>query len=375
MAGKPMRTDQSGGFEPRGQVSRVLYLIPLVLLLAAIWSFASRSSAGPAFAKDFYVDDPYAYESGSAVDTRGETVQPKGMSQNEPSGEFVLETSQDDENPRRFRKVGNLIEDAATGIRRPLPENGKLVRVAPLSNAQLPPDLRFGYGPRPSRLVIPQIGVDADVTTIGLDRNRALAVPRRAAVAGWWSGGFVPGETGPTVVVGHYDSKTAPGVFARLDQLSAGETIDIKLTDGSEYRYFVTEVQRLKKSTFPSERVYGPTDSSTLRLVTCGGKFDRRTGHYVDNTIVYAELLYVTTPVDLGATTFATVVPTTATLTTVLLTTSAPPTTATPTIATPTTVPLTTAVVSAPITSPLTAPTSVPLVVETLAPTSPELAP
>jgi hypothetical protein len=27
---------------------------------------------------------------------------------------------------------------------------------------------------------------------------------------------------------------------------------------------------------------------SVLRLVTCSGNFDRSTGHYVDNTIVYA---------------------------------------------------------------------------------------
>ena len=28
----------------------------------------------------------------------------------------------------------------------------------------------------------------------------------------------------------------------------------------------------------------------SLRLVTCGGPFDKATGHYVDNIIVYAHL-------------------------------------------------------------------------------------
>jgi hypothetical protein len=28
-----------------------------------------------------------------------------------------------------------------------------------------------------------------------------------------------------------------------------------------------------------------------LRLITCGGPFDRATGHYVDNIIVYAHLV------------------------------------------------------------------------------------
>ncbi|WP_247659418.1 class F sortase [Micromonospora sp. U56] len=34
--------------------------------------------------------------------------------------------------------------------------------------------------------------------------------------------------------------------------------------------------------------MYGPTPGPELRLVTCGGAFDRRTGHYRDNLVVFA---------------------------------------------------------------------------------------
>jgi hypothetical protein len=34
--------------------------------------------------------------------------------------------------------------------------------------------------------------------------------------------------------------------------------------------------------------VFGKTRLAALRLVTCSGNFDPSTGHYVDNTIVYA---------------------------------------------------------------------------------------
>jgi hypothetical protein len=48
------------------------------------------------------------------------------------------------------------------------------------------------------------------------------------------------------VIVGHVDSRDGPAVFFRL-----GEPV--------------------------------------LRLITCGGSFDRSTGHYRDNIIVFAE--------------------------------------------------------------------------------------
>jgi hypothetical protein len=35
--------------------------------------------------------------------------------------------------------------------------------------------------------------------------------------------------------------------------------------------------------------VYGRTAGATLRLITCSGTFDRSSGHYLDNTVVYAD--------------------------------------------------------------------------------------
>jgi hypothetical protein len=39
--------------------------------------------------------------------------------------------------------------------------------------------------------------------------------------------------------------------------------------------------------------VYGPLDHAGLRLVTCGGAFDRTERSYRDNIIVYAALTSV----------------------------------------------------------------------------------
>jgi len=44
------------------------------------------------------------------------------------------------------------------------------------------------------------------------------------------------------------------------------------------------------KDHFPTHEVYGIQPAPVLRLVTCGGVFDRRPpGHYRDNVVVYAD--------------------------------------------------------------------------------------
>jgi Sortase domain len=219
--------------------------------------------------------------------------------QSSASSPVGKEFSEDLYSPDRYRVLPNgMIEDTATGLVRKLdsghvgdsPSAADIRAFISLTDDQRA-DLRNGVGPRPTRLVVGAIGVDADVIPIGLDVNRALAVPRDAQVTGWWSGGSVPGESGPTVIVGHFDSKVASGVFAKLQTLRKGASITIEDSEGSKYVYEVVQMEHLHKTAFPTEKVYGSTDGSTLRLVTCGGKFNRATGHYVDNTIAYAVLV------------------------------------------------------------------------------------
>jgi hypothetical protein len=52
----------------------------------------------------------------------------------------------------------------------------------------------------------------------------------------------------------------------------------------------VQRVEQYPKARFPTADVYYPTLTPMLRLVTCGGAFDRKVGHYVDNVIVFATL-------------------------------------------------------------------------------------
>jgi hypothetical protein len=141
----------------------------------------------------------------------------------------------------------------------------------------------------PIRLLVPAAGVDAPLTGAGLDPAGALVPPADPAVAGWYTGGPVPGETGPAVITGHVDWTGGPAVFAGLADLGPGAEVLVARADGSTARFTVTGVVRRAKSDFPAAEVYAPAAGAELRLITCGGAFDRARGSYEDNVIVFAE--------------------------------------------------------------------------------------
>lgn len=144
----------------------------------------------------------------------------------------------------------------------------------------------------PTRVRIPSIDVDTGVIDLGVNPDRTLEVPKDISVTGWYTGRSVPGEVGPSVVVGHVDSAVAgAGVFFNLRQLEAGAMIEIERSDGSVAEFTVTSLVLVEKDEFPTEKVYGSTEQPTLRLITCGGGFDRGAGSYLGNVIVYAEHL------------------------------------------------------------------------------------
>ena len=53
-------------------------------------------------------------------------------------------------------------------------------------------------------------------------------------------------------------------------------------------RFAVTRVREVAKAQFPTAAVYAPTPRPELRLITCGGRFDRAARSYVDNIVVEA---------------------------------------------------------------------------------------
>lgn len=155
---------------------------------------------------------------------------------------------------------------------------------------------RQADAPRPTGLVVPSAGVDTRLLPLGLLPDGAMEVPADAAVAGWYEPGPVPGEPGPAVIAGHVDSKSGPGVFFALRRLQPGDPVTVELDDGERLVFSVTAVEQHPKDGLPVDRIWNDTEQPVLRLVTCGGTFDRATGHYTDNVVVFAELVRSTSP-------------------------------------------------------------------------------
>lgn len=145
--------------------------------------------------------------------------------------------------------------------------------------------------PVPARLHIPSLQVDAPVGSVGLLADRSVEVPKRWEDVGWFDGGARPGENGPAVLLGHVDSKSGPAVFVRLPHVAVGALVEVVDAEGGVTRFAVDRVQQYPKTRFPTEAVYLPALSPELRLVTCGGAFNRASGHYVDNIVVFASPL------------------------------------------------------------------------------------
>jgi sortase (surface protein transpeptidase) len=143
----------------------------------------------------------------------------------------------------------------------------------------------------PVRLRIPSLGVDAPVGPVAKAADGTVEVPTRWEDVGWFDAGARPGEDGPSVLLGHVDSKAGPAVFARLPTAPAGTVVEVVGDRGQVTRWRVERTEQHPKTRFPTEAVYLPALRPELRLVTCGGEFDRATGHYRDNVVVSASLV------------------------------------------------------------------------------------
>ncbi|MEU8651250.1 class F sortase [Streptomyces sp. NPDC048737] len=144
---------------------------------------------------------------------------------------------------------------------------------------------------RATRLAIPYLGLDAPVMDLRLDSRRRLPAPPEddPELVGWYADGPSPGGPGTAVAVGHLDTDSGPAVFAGLSELSRGRRVEVRRADGRTAVYRVDRIENYEKAHFPDREVYGDRGRPELRLITCGGTFDRRSG-YSGNLVVFAHL-------------------------------------------------------------------------------------
>lgn len=149
---------------------------------------------------------------------------------------------------------------------------------------------------RPVHITIPSLGVSAPVSVLGLNHDGSPQVPTNFYVPGWYKFGPTPGQRGSAVILGHVDSFKGPAVFFHLVDLKIGSPIIVTLADRTVVRFDVIGLREYSKGHFPDRVVYGRRSYSAMQLVTCGGTFDRATGHYESNIVAYTALVSKSVP-------------------------------------------------------------------------------
>ncbi|WP_031086339.1 class F sortase [Streptomyces sp. NRRL WC-3549] len=144
---------------------------------------------------------------------------------------------------------------------------------------------------RPVKVAVPAIFIEAPVTGLGLDKKGRLGAPplSKPKLVGWYEKGPSPGEAGTSLIVGHRDTETGPAIFLNLNALRRGDTVKVTRADKKTAVFSVDEVKTYTKEEFPDDKVYGATGRPELRLMTCGGRFDKKNG-YSANVVVFAHL-------------------------------------------------------------------------------------
>ena len=66
--------------------------------------------------------------------------------------------------------------------------------------------------------------------------------------------------------------------------------MSVTRADGTVATFTIDSVARYPKAEFPTALVYGHTSRAEIRLITCGGAFDRTIQHYTDNVIAFGHL-------------------------------------------------------------------------------------
>jgi len=147
-----------------------------------------------------------------------------------------------------------------------------------------------------ARIAIPKYEVDAPVVIRGVDANRVMETPDGPYNVAWYNFSQRPGYGSNAVFSGHVDYVDyGPAVFWHLKDLVEGDTIEVRLTEGTVYTYRV--VSRSQVAAEPTQeelaQIVGETPTEVVTLITCGGTFDGR--QYDQRTIVRAERVYDTT--------------------------------------------------------------------------------
>lgn len=141
----------------------------------------------------------------------------------------------------------------------------------------------------PTGLSIPRLSLRIPIVPTTLERDGMMALPERPTELGWYAYGPTPGaDRGSAVLGGHVDSRRyGIGPLVELRRLERGDTLVVSTARGRT-TFVVTKVEQISKRALPVRELFRRDGPAELRVITCGGRYDPRSGGYQDNVVVTA---------------------------------------------------------------------------------------
>jgi LPXTG-site transpeptidase (sortase) family protein len=152
----------------------------------------------------------------------------------------------------------------------------------------------------PETLIIPSIGVNAHVERAGKTKTGNMSIPRNFEDVAWYELGYTPGTAGNAVIAGHLDNgKGVPAVFNNLSKLKVGDVVYLKNKIDEVLVFKVTSLTLYDYANAPVEKIFGPSDTAHLNLITCDGTWNRELHAYDKRLVVSTDFVGIAQSDDL----------------------------------------------------------------------------
>lgn len=145
----------------------------------------------------------------------------------------------------------------------------------------------------PKLLLIPKLGVDARILSVGLNYFGALETPTNVFDTAWYNQSAMPGQSGAMLIDGHISSWTAHGVFYGLNSLLPGDILEVVGGNGELFKYSVIKIQIYPADNVDMAAAMNSINPSLpgLNLISCSGDVIAGTNDFNERIIVFSTLI------------------------------------------------------------------------------------
>jgi len=145
---------------------------------------------------------------------------------------------------------------------------------------------------QPLKIEITGRDIAGYIQRVGVDQNKAVAAPNNVNLAGWFVDSVLPGRKGLSIIDGHVDGVSQPGIFHNLTKVVSGDSVTVTMGDKTRLQYQVFAARSVAVDE-ASKYLYDqdPSISSQLNIITCTGRYDAVKKSYDKRVIVSAKLL------------------------------------------------------------------------------------